>query len=132
MKLMTGSGTMPYRQREILLVPIPFSDLTSRKVRPVVVLSNDVYNRGGPDLLVAGITSNVSSRPYTVGLDTPQLEQGAIRHPSMVRADKIFSIDQAIILKSIGIVRQTTFEQIRQQVRDLIGDARLDEDAQNL
>jgi hypothetical protein len=28
----------------LLLVPIPFSDPTSRKVRPAVVLSNDRYN----------------------------------------------------------------------------------------
>lgn len=128
---MTGSGTMPYRQREVLLVPIPFSDLTSRKVRPVVVLSNDSYNHSGPDLLVGGITSNVYPRPYTVELDTPQLEQGAIRHPSMVRADTIFSIDQAIILKSIGVVNRPTFEQIRRQVHDLTRDAPDDKDAQN-
>lgn len=123
---------MPYRQREVLLVPIPFSDLTSRKVRPVVVLSNDVYNRGGSDLLVAGITSNVSPRSYTVELDTPQMEKGVMRHPSLVRADKIFSIDQAIILKTIGIVCRSTFEQIRQQVRDLTGDATIEKDTRNL
>jgi len=57
---------MPYRQRDLLLLPIPFRDLTSRKIRPVVVLSNDRYNGQNADVLVAGVTSNVSQRPYTV------------------------------------------------------------------
>ena len=66
---------MPYRQRDLLLVPVPFSDPSSRTIRPVVVLSNDRYNLDGPDLLVAGITSNPLTRPFIVPLDTPQMEE---------------------------------------------------------
>ena len=113
---------MPYRQRDLLLVPVPFSDLTSRKVRPVVVLSNDAYSRAGPDLLIAGVTSNLSERPYTTDLDTPQLEEGTMRRRSMVRADKIFSIDQHIVLARFGRVDEQTFERIRQQVRGLLAE----------
>ena len=66
---------MPYGQRYLLLVPVPFSDPSSRTIRPVVVLSNDRYNLDGPDLLVAGITSNPLTRPFIVPLDTPQMEE---------------------------------------------------------
>ena len=41
-----------YRQRDIVLVPFPFSDLSTPNVRPVLVLSNDAYNRRTEDLLV--------------------------------------------------------------------------------
>lgn len=33
-----------YKQGDILLISIPFSDLSSNKKRPVLVLSNDDYN----------------------------------------------------------------------------------------
>jgi mRNA-degrading endonuclease toxin of MazEF toxin-antitoxin module len=30
---------------DIVLVPVPFTDLTSQRRRPVIVISNDTYNR---------------------------------------------------------------------------------------
>jgi mRNA interferase MazF len=114
---------MSYRQRDLLLVPIPFSDLTSQKVRPVVVLSNDRYNRENPDVLVAGVTSNLSFRPYTVALDTAQLEAGVMRRPSIVRVDKVFSIDQGIVKAAFGRVSPETFDTIRASLRSLLAEA---------
>ena len=33
------------KQREMVLIPIPFSDLKSKKRRPVIVISNNIYNQ---------------------------------------------------------------------------------------
>ncbi len=49
-----------YIQGDILLIPIPFSDLTSSKRRPVLILSNSLYNQKTEDLVVAAVTSNLS------------------------------------------------------------------------
>ena len=111
---------MPYHQRDLLLVPIPFSDLTRRKLRPVVVLSNDRYNRDGSDVLVAGITSQLITRDYTVPLDTPELEVGMMKRPSVVRADKVFSIDQRIVVSQFGRVGTGAFDRILNQLSTLI------------
>ena len=40
---MTRIGIRP-EQGDILLVPIPFTDLSSQKRRPVIVISNDADN----------------------------------------------------------------------------------------
>lgn len=37
-------GTM-FKQGDILLIPIPFTDLTANKKRPVLVISNNYYNK---------------------------------------------------------------------------------------
>jgi mRNA interferase MazF len=59
---------MMYRQGDILLIPFPFSDLSSTKQRPVLVLSNSEYNWSQQDIVVAAITSNVTERDYLIEL----------------------------------------------------------------
>jgi hypothetical protein len=44
---MTKTGTTP-EQGDILLIPVPFTDLSSQKRRPVIVISNASYNRACP------------------------------------------------------------------------------------
>ena len=46
-------------QRDVLLVPFPFSDQSGRKVRPVVVISANSFNTHSQDVIVVGVTSNV-------------------------------------------------------------------------
>ena len=57
---------MMYKQGDILLIPIPFSNLTASKKRPVLVLSNSKYNDKTEDIIVIAITSNLQSKDYSV------------------------------------------------------------------
>jgi mRNA-degrading endonuclease toxin of MazEF toxin-antitoxin module len=54
---------------------------------------------------------------------TKDLEQGALKVKSRVRADTITSIEQEIILKRIGRVRREKYRQVVNLVQKLI-DAR--------
>jgi mRNA interferase MazF len=40
------------KQRDIVLIPIPFTDLTSQKRRPDVGISSDNYNETHEDIVV--------------------------------------------------------------------------------
>lgn len=48
---------MAYKQGEIVLVPFPYSDLSGSKRRPVLVVSNNLYNNSFLDIVVVAITS---------------------------------------------------------------------------
>jgi mRNA interferase MazF len=67
-----------YKQGEILLIPLPFTDLSSQKKRPVLVLSNGKYNQETNDVVVAAITSNVDMKPYVVPLTNNDLSHGLL------------------------------------------------------
>ncbi|MEZ2229620.1 MAG: type II toxin-antitoxin system PemK/MazF family toxin [Microcoleus sp.] len=47
-----------YNFGDVVLVPFPFTDQTTNKKRPAVVISSDVYNAEYLDRILMGIISN--------------------------------------------------------------------------
>ncbi len=52
---------MKFQRSDVVLVPFPFSDLSTTKVRPAVVVSSALYHATEPDLLLAALTSKVAT-----------------------------------------------------------------------
>lgn len=86
---------MRITQREVILIPFLFSDLTGTKVRPALVISNDEYNTNNYDVVVLAVTSNLSPGPFKVFLDCNDLDTGFLPVKSAIRVDKPFSFLQA-------------------------------------
>ena len=74
---MTRSGTV-YKQRDILIIPIPFTYLTTNKRRPVVVLSNDYYNNRAEDIVVVAMTSNIEQKEYSILISNDRFQRRAL------------------------------------------------------
>ena len=110
-----------YRQRDIALVPFPFSDLSGQKVRPVLILSNDAYNQQSADVVVCGLTTNLSPAPYSIIIEVTDVEQpGTLRHKSKVKADAIASLEQSILIKQIARLKLPVFRQVIAEIEELI------------
>jgi len=82
----------------IVLVPFPFSDLSSAKVRPALVVSG---NTKGDDIIVCFITSKTDAKNGTV-MPLPANERTGLKVKSAVRFDKIVTLHRRIILGEIG------------------------------
>jgi mRNA interferase MazF len=111
---------MMYKQGDILLIPIPFSDLTTHKQRPVLVLSNTQYNEKTEDIVVAAVTSNLSNKDYGVVLTNEVLESGNLKGQSLIRVDKIYTLSQKIVIKRFGSTKSEILDQVRQSLNKLI------------
>jgi mRNA interferase MazF len=112
---------MTLEQRGIVLIPVPFSDLSSVKRRPVLVLSSYEYNSTSSDVVVAAITSNPSSGPYGIRITSEELDRGILPVESFVRADKLYTLSQAIILKRFGRVNESVFKVILSEIDKIYG-----------
>lgn len=106
-------------QGDIVLIPVPFTDLSSTRRRPVIVLSNDAYNRTTTDMVVVGMTSNLAAHPHSFILTSADLVSGTLNHPGRVRVDKIYTLSQGIAVKTFGKVNDATLIRIRQMLADL-------------
>jgi len=116
------SGKVTYKQRDIVLTKFPFSNLMDYKVRPVLVLSKDSYNRKYADVIVCALTSNLQESDYGLTITTESLEEGHLKMASKVRVDAVTNIEQAIILKKIAKIEQAVFSKVLSKLNSLFSE----------
>ena len=113
------SGTM-FKQRDILIVPFPFSDLSGQKNRPVLVLSKDKDNNSADYIITCGITSNLKNAKYSVIIENKDLENGNIPSKSRIKVDKLFTIEKSSVIKKVAMINQKTFNKVGKEFNSLI------------
>ncbi len=111
---------MKVKQREIILINFPFSDLTGTKVRPALVISNDNYNQTNLDAVVLAITSNLSLNSYKIIIESQDLERGSLPVKSAIRVDKPFSILQSKVLKIQAKVTPEILQEVKLIIQQLL------------
>ncbi|MDQ2088221.1 type II toxin-antitoxin system PemK/MazF family toxin [Herbivorax sp. ANBcel31] len=109
-----------YNQGDILLIPLPFSDLTSNKKRPVLVLSNDKYNAITDDLIVVAVTSNIENKYSEIKLTNNGMQAGSLKIDSCIRVDKIYTLSQDIVVKKFGRVKIEILNDVRLKLNQII------------
>lgn len=106
----------------IVLVPFPFTDLSSHKVRPAVVLVD--YTKGD-DVIVAFISSqNLKKKERTDILIVRKSDgfgETGLKVDSVLRLSKIATLDKKIILGVLGVVGKDTLIEIDTKIRLLFG-----------
>lgn len=108
-------------QGDIVLIPVPFTDLSSAKRRPVIVVSNNTYNQQRQDIVVVALTSNPIAGTYAFTISSSDLERGKLNRPGQVRVDKLYTLSQSIVVKTFGQVNSATLDHIRSLLCDLTG-----------
>jgi mRNA interferase MazF len=109
-----------FKQGEIVLIPVPFSDLTNNKQRPVLVISNDNYNKMTEDIVVVAITSQLKDLDYSVVIESKDLNVGDLKVTSAIRADKVYTLSKDIVRKKFGQVNSEVLEGVRTKINELL------------
>ena len=107
-------------QRDIVLLPFPFSNLKQSKVRPVIILSNDKHNKKSNDIVVMPVTSNLQQTNYDILITNDNLDKGNLITDSRIKVDKIFSVEKKLIKMKIGKIDKQTFSKITTLLSSLV------------
>jgi mRNA interferase MazF len=105
-----------HKQGDIVLLSLPFTDLKPAKKRPVLVLSNNNYNETCEDVVVAAITSNIDNKIYTIKISDDDMAEGNLLRDSCVRADKLYTLSQSLIMKNFGTLKDEVVESVIKKV----------------
>lgn len=104
-----------YKFGRLVLIPFPFTDLTSAKLRPALIVSKT--NQQSEDIMVAFITTkaskNLQRTHFFLKNTDPYFEQTGLKVSSFFRFDKIATINKKLILGELGTVHKTTLNAMR-------------------
>jgi mRNA interferase MazF len=111
---------MPLRFGDVVVVPFPFTDQTTLKKRPAVVVSSDAYNRERPDIILMAITSQVRPSP-SVGEVAVGDWQGAGLLKASVIKPLLTTIEATLVIRHLGTLTPGDQGRLRQVLSVVLG-----------
>lgn len=107
---------------DIVLVPFPFTDLATTKVRPALIISPSTSTLG-EDALFMAISSRITGlRKYDIPLplNDPEFSQTGLRFPSTIKVSKLFTIQQSSVIRKLGTLGPILQAKVEKQLRDFL------------
>jgi len=103
---------------KLVLIPFPFTDLTSTKLRPALVLM-----QGERDCVVAFISSRTPLTPSSTDILVPEdhkeFRRTGLKRSSVIKLDKIATVSKDLIVGEIGEVGEALRREINMRLRDV-------------
>jgi len=107
--------TSNLKQGDLVIAPMPYTNLQGLKRRPAVVLRSI-----GDDVIVCQVTSKTIFRKHTIPLSDTDLVYGRLAARSTIKVHALFTLDQAILGKRFAQLRHTVFNRVRDEFKALV------------
>src|SRR2546423_1750889 len=102
---------MSCSRNEVVLLPIPFTDLTSRKVRPAVVIG-----RNGVDLFLVPISSQLANVDFALA----EWSVAGLNVPCGIKA-QIATVEERLVVKTVGTLAAADQKQLNARLMGWLG-----------
>lgn len=105
---------------DVVLVPFPFTNLSTTKQRPAVVVSSAAYAQARPDVVLMAITSQIRSPlAYADALlenwQTANLLKASVLKPLLA------TVEQSLIIRQLGSLTSLDQAALRQVLALIMG-----------
>lgn len=111
-----------FDQGDVVLIPFPFTDLSTVKQRPAMIISSASFNNSHGDVIAIAITSQIpkaiAEEDYL--LSQEEMELARLPKPSIIKTAKIVTINKVLIRKRLGSLPATTIDKIKTQLQNLL------------
>lgn len=98
---------------DVVVVPFPFTDLSSAKVRPALALA--AFPRG--DLILCQITSQATGHPEAVPIQPEDFEPGGgLRRASFVLPPRVVTANDVCVRRAVGRLKSDKLNHLRERV----------------
>ena len=107
---------MAFQTGEVRLVSYPYTDLTTVKARPAVVVSSDQYHTEQPDVILAALTTNVAAATGSLDYVLQDWATAGLRSPTAFKP-VLVTLDPRLIVYRIGPLSMRDLAEIQARVR---------------
>ena len=116
------SGTR-LKRGDIVLVPFPFTNLTTEKLRPAVIVSAEPQEA---DIVIAFISSIVLSgelpmADFLLAPNHPDFPQTGLKKASVFKMKKLLTIERTKIIRRLGEVSPGIQKELDRRLREAFG-----------
>lgn len=101
---------------DVVVLPFPFSNLSSAKKRPALVIADIT----GDDYIMLQITSKNVKDSYAIPLLNTDFSSGSLNHDSNIRPNKIFTLDEKLVLYKTGHISNSKLSECIIKVCNII------------
>ncbi|MCU0393669.1 MAG: type II toxin-antitoxin system PemK/MazF family toxin [Thermoflexibacter sp.] len=99
-----------YKQRDIVLAKVVYTNQYQAELRPALVISNDLVN-SSLDCVLLPITHVLRNDDYSFLL-SDDLVSVPMKQASEVRTHKVFVLEKKAIVKRIAVMNEEGFRQV--------------------
>jgi mRNA interferase MazF len=107
---------MKVSRGDVVLADFPFTSGTAQKLRPAVVVQNDLYNRRLDTTILAPVTSNTRhvGDPAQVLVDptTPDGAPTGLLMTSAIKCENLATIETRLVRRRIGVASAALLTQL--------------------
>lgn len=111
---------MSYAFGDVILVPFPFTDQSTTKQRPAVVISSSSYNGQRPALILLAITSHMRASLSFGEALVADWQAARLIKPSVFKP-LITTIEQAFVIKRLGKLSANDAASLRSVIEKIVG-----------
>src|SRR3990172_1554403 len=90
-----------YEFGDVVLIPFPFTDQTTAKKRPAVVVSSSDYHRSRPDLVLMAITSQIKPVAGFGDVTIEHWEEAGLIKPSVIKPI-LTTVEKSLVTRKLG------------------------------
>ena len=103
-----------YEQKDIVLIPFPFTDLSGNKNRPAVILIDSE-----DDVTVCFLTTQLKWR-YEFDITIQPSDLNGLKKISLIRLNKFATIDKNLIIGRLGSLDKNYIDLLNQNLKRIL------------
>ena len=109
-----------YKSGDVILLPFPFSDLSSSKKRPAGVLATIPHRK---ELILVMLTST-KNVDHLVDYQINNTQKAGLREVTYARTSRLITVKDRLVIRKLGELDNEDFGTILSKIKTLIEESR--------